>query len=80
MNARLFGRCPAGFTLIELLVVIAIIGVLASLLLTSLGQSKDRAREVACLNNLRQIGTAAKLYTDDHRGRDRKSTRLNSSH
>ena len=69
MNARLFGRCPTGFTLIELLVVIAIIGVLASLLLTSLGQSKDRAREVACLNNLRQIGTAAKLYTDDHRGR-----------
>ncbi|NBV21515.1 MAG: type II secretion system protein [Proteobacteria bacterium] len=58
-----------GFTLIELLVVIAIIGVLMSLMFTSLGQSKERARETACMNNLRQIGTAAKLYTDDAAGR-----------
>ncbi len=59
----------AAFTLLELLVVVAVIGVLAGLLLTSLGQSKERARETACLSNLRQIGIAAKLYTDEHGGR-----------
>jgi type II secretory pathway pseudopilin PulG len=49
-----------------LLVVIAIIGVLASLLLPSLGQAKIRTRDTQCLNNFKQIGIAHKLYHDDH--------------
>jgi prepilin-type N-terminal cleavage/methylation domain-containing protein len=58
-------RPSRGFTLIELLVVLAIIAVLASLLLPTLAGTKERARRIVCLSNLRQFGIAFNLYTQD---------------
>jgi len=60
------GRRMPGFTLVELLVVIAIIALLAALLQPVLSLVREKSREVACLNNLKQLQTCAKLYSLDN--------------
>src|ERR1017187_9282402 len=54
------------FTLIELLVVIAIIAILAAMLLPALAAAKKKAQKISCVNNLKEVGLAFRVWSGDN--------------
>ncbi|MHB8523683.1 MAG: type II secretion system protein [Limisphaerales bacterium] len=77
MNRRDNTEPAGGSTLVELLVVITIIAILSGLLLSAITRAKAKGQGIACLNNVRQLMIAWKMYAEDNTGKLARNAAFN---
>jgi prepilin-type N-terminal cleavage/methylation domain-containing protein/prepilin-type processing-associated H-X9-DG protein len=65
-NSKYREKAKSAFTLIELLVVIAIISILAAILFPVFNSAREKARDVVCISNVRQLGQSFRMYLQDY--------------
>jgi len=66
MNTKMSDTRPLGMTLLEMVVVLVIVGVLASMCLPHMGSVHNKAPRISCINNMKQIGTAYRIWENDN--------------
>src|ERR1700753_1440287 len=66
MDTTLPVKLRRAFAFIELLIIVAVVAILAGLLLPALAKAKQKAQRINCVNNLKQVGLAFRLFSGDN--------------